>query len=355
MVESIYDMIVSSSNRRMLRQVLEFPQLLARGIEDGLEVAEDGGIIHCEGSSVRVYWYGMGASALIGDYIRAYCLYSKSKESLEVFVERSHELKYDPNENALYVFYSYSGNTFETLCTFRKALTSIPAEKIITFSSGGKIGEIAKDKGIINISIPSGYVSRSHFPYGLGAAVAVLSKYLGNLDILSEIKEAVDIIAEDISSDMIEYAKVLNLTARKMASKIAVLMADYTLEPVARRFIAQLNENSKHFATFFEIPEGCHNFIVGIRHMHKKCFMVVLRRESEDEFIRNTINTLTRHILKCDCLEYKIEDGETYSWSTLLKPTFFIDLLSIFLADIKGENAFDITEIVSFKQSIGGG
>ena len=350
MAKTIYDLVVQKENRLMLEQILDFSFLIRQGINEASKI-NNSIIKKCDVSIDTIHWYGMGASALVGEYLKYYLQYS-SEQGPSIIVNRNHKLGH--RDGSLYVFYSYSGNTKETIMAFRKAVEEIPKERIITFSSGGIMKEIAEKNGILNIRLPEGYVSRSHLPFGIGASVAVLANIFKLRDMLEDLKKVADEIEKKYMGEYTNNGQMINSIALRLSKRIAIILTDYTLKPVAMRFMAQLNENSKHFSAYFEVPEGCHNFIVGMRNIWKKSFIIIVRRESEDSFISKTMDILEGMLSRVDSLKFVIKDGGKYSWITLLKPTLFIDILSVFTADIKGENAFDIAEIRAIKESYGG-
>ncbi len=348
-------------NRRMLRQILRFQSLIHNGIEDSeqyletyrlTERAENLG----RDGLISIAWFGMGASALIGEYIASYLLYASTTNNsiiIDIYrdVPRKHLLRrpYD-----IYIFYSYSGNTAETLKAFdfiRQQGNIRRNALVITFSTGGQLKILARKEGVPHIKLIERYVSRSHFPYGLSIAFSIIARILGLKQELHELQNAqVEKFIKSLESkDMCQNLKKL---AEKLLGKIAIITAEKILEPVARRFIAQFNENAKHFAVYFEVPEGAHNFIVGLRGLNRnKALNIVLRRNSEDEFVGRYLDTILSKIAGIESYELRIPDRK-FSWETLLIPTVFADILSVMLADIKNLSAFDIEEIAMIKKEL---
>ena len=78
----------------------------------------------------------MGASAISGDIIQS--LY-RGRSDIPIFVTRQYDLPKWVNKNTLVLSQSYSGNTEETLSTFKHAYQKHC--KIIGTSSGGKLQE----------------------------------------------------------------------------------------------------------------------------------------------------------------------------------------------------------------------
>lgn len=354
----LYEQLAVRDNIEMLRQVLEFSNLLDMGIDaskkhpEVCDLSEKAGIAHKE--YIKVAWFGMGASALIGEYIANYLFYTNLCPKVIMNVYRdipSKQILCMPYD--VYIFYSYSGDTLETLEAFNILSRKNPHKNsvLLALSLGGKLESMAKEKGVYHIKLPAGYTSRSHFPYGLAISFSILARILGLEQEIQGLKDPKirDYITKLNSKE--SFQKLYELVM-KVRDKIVIIAAERTLAAVARRFIAQLNENAKHFATYFEIPEGAHNFIVGLRGLdRKKVFNIILRRNSEEPLMRRYLDVVTNKLAYIDSYIFMIDD-EKFSWRTLLIPTIFADVLSVFLADSKNLSTFDIEEISSIKSEL---
>ncbi len=72
--------------------------------------------------------------------------------------------------------------------------------------------------------------------------------------------------------------------AWSLVDRFTLITASGFLAPVARRWKAQLNENSKAIATFEELPEATHNTVVGFEQpesLRDHLFVVFIRGASE--------------------------------------------------------------------------
>jgi len=363
MHNTLEEFFTKEDNKKMIRQILEFPLLISRGILDSVQYveryeSEDIADDLRKKDRIAVAWFGMGASALIGEYIANYLQNSPTtNRCVIVDVYRSVpsptlcRRAYD-----IYIFYSYSGNTLETL----KALDIITKQcegvsknsLMLVFSVGGKIEKMARKKMVPHIKLVEGFASRSHFPYGLALAFSLISQIIGLKQSLEDLRNTeLSKYVESLSDE--DMCRNISDLADRIKGRTAIIIAESILTPVAKRFIAQFNENAKHFAVYFELPEGAHNFIVGLREIDRRnIFNIVLRRESEDSFMRRYIDIVKEKISHLDFYEFLITDGGRFSWRTLLIPTIFADILSVFLAEIKGLSAFDIKEITAIKSEL---
>jgi len=82
---------------------------------------------------------GMGASSIAGDILQ--CLF-RDRIEIPIYVNRQYDLPKWTNKNTLLISQSYSGNTEETLSTFKHGYQK--RCKIIGVSSGGKLEEFCE-------------------------------------------------------------------------------------------------------------------------------------------------------------------------------------------------------------------
>ena len=109
---------------------------------------------------------GMGASAISGDIIQSLF---RDKLDIPIYVSRNYDLPKWANKNTLVISQSYSGNTEETLSTFKHGYQKHC--KIIGISSGGKLQEYCEKREIPHIKIPSGIQPRAATGYSLFSSI----------------------------------------------------------------------------------------------------------------------------------------------------------------------------------------
>jgi glucose/mannose-6-phosphate isomerase len=204
---------------------------------------------------------GMGGSAIGGDIVRGL---ASAESKLPVSVHRDYGLPVFVDANTLVIASSYSGNTEETLSAFTKALGN-PSRKLV-ITSGGKLKDLAEDKGIPVFVIDYQAPPRAAFPHSFIPLLGIFQK-LGLLaDKSVDLKEAVDILKE-LSRDFIETRPLASNPAKQLATKlhghVGVIYGADILSEVARRWKGEFNENSKAWAFFECLPELNHNAVVG--------------------------------------------------------------------------------------------
>lgn len=210
----------------------------------------------------KVVFVGMGGSALSALVAKTWL-----KESLKVPFEivRTYELPGYVDESTLVIASSYSGNTEETLSGLESAMSSLAQVCIIT--SGGKLKEIANDKDIVNIIVPSGIQPRMTTIYQLRALTALMVHF-GTIDSdrLSEISDTADWLEGETQKLLSSVTTSKNL-AKQLAilsvGKTAIFYAGSLMFPIAYKWKISWNENAKNVAFCNEIPEFNHNEFIG--------------------------------------------------------------------------------------------
>ena len=229
---------------------------------------------------------GMGGSSISGDIVQSLF---RDRIDLPIFVTRQYDLPKWVNKNTLIISQSYSGNTEETLSTFKHAYQK--RSKIIGISSGGKLQEFCEKREISHIKIPSGFQPRAATGYILFSSIYALKKIgILNLDIESEIKEAIS-LTEDFRNhnkkEVPEKDNISKLIAKKIFNTIPQVYGFNVYTPIAKRWCTQFNENSKIICRYDEVSECNHNDIVGwsANPEATKNFTCILFRDNENESI----------------------------------------------------------------------
>jgi glucose/mannose-6-phosphate isomerase len=229
---------------------------------------------------------GMGASSISGDIIQSLL---RDKIDIPIFVSRQYDLPKWVNKDTLIISQSYSGNTEETLSTFKIAYQK--RCKIIGISSGGKLEEFCKNRNVAHIKIPPGYAPRAAIGYSLFSALYSLEKVgILKIDLKSEIEEALYVLKESKDNNKKEIFQNNNIskqTAKEILNTIPQIYGFGFYVPIAKRWCNQLNENSKLICKYNDVPECNHNDIVGwsMNPEVSNNFSCIIFRDSEIESI----------------------------------------------------------------------
>jgi len=296
---------------------------------------------------------GMGGSAIGGDLLRS--LTSELNQPL-VFVHRGYDLPAFVDAKTLVIASSYSGNTEETLSAFTQAL-SINCKKL-AITTGGKLKNLARERGIPVFTIDYLGQPRAALGYSFIPLIALFGK-LGFLeDKSAEIEEMAQTLgallhnlAENVSTPL-NPAKQL---ASKLFGKLVVIYGAGILSPVAQRWKAQFNENSKTWAFYETFSELNHNAVVGYefpQEMASKVYVILLRCPLLHPRITARYQ-ITSEILKKAGVEHEIIDSKGEGYLTqMMSLVFFGDWVSYYLAMLNYTDPTPVKMIDYLKQRL---
>lgn len=198
---------------------------------------------------------GMGGSALAAEFISNW-LWDELPMPINVF--RDYQLPAFVNEQTLVICSSYSGNTEETLSAL--ASSAQRGARIICIASGGKLEQLAADKGYPFIKLPGGLQPRLAVLYGVKALITLLEQ----MGLLKGKVQQLEGVSLDISGWLPEAEDNL---AKQIAIKIhghpVVIYAGPTLGFLAMKWKIDINENGKNVAFYNVYPEFNHNEFIG--------------------------------------------------------------------------------------------
>jgi len=209
----------------------------------------------------RVAVLGMGGSAIAGDLWRVLL---QQESAVPVFNVRQYDLPPFVNERTLVIASSYSGNTEETLSTFEQALRT-PAKKL-AMTSGGKLLTIARANGVPTFSYQFTGEPRAAVGWGLMPLLAVSEKLGLMRDVQRDVEEMLEVMESlqgEIGMEMPAERNEAKQVARRLHEKLPVVYGAGPLTEVAHRWKTQINESSKAWCFYEELPELHHNAIVG--------------------------------------------------------------------------------------------
>ncbi len=232
---------------------------------------------------------GMGASAISGDIIA-----SLFRDTLDVplIVNREYDLPKWVNKDTLVICISYSGNTDETLSSFKIAHQK--KCNIICISTGGKLQELAEKRNVPFVKIPADLQPRAATPYLLFPSIIFLKKIgLLKTTIDADIQETIAVTQEFVTTNnkaVPEESNPAKQLAKKLFNTIPQVYGWGVYTPIAVRWRHQFNENSKIIARTDLVPDCNHNDIVGwsANPEMSKLFSCILFRDKDEEIIDMT-------------------------------------------------------------------
>jgi len=304
------------------------------------------------GEISNVVLAGMGGSAWPGLFVQTW-------PGLNVPFEivRNYTLPTYANEKTLFISSSYSGNTEETL----SALSDAEAKKaqIVVVTAGGKLMEIAKQKGYPLFAIPPGLQPRMSSMY-FWVAFVQLFEGIGLVAKGSqeELAGTSQWLSEQISSWKPEVATDNN-PAKKLAlelmGKSTVVYSGPLLFPAANKWKICFNENSKNLAWCNFYPEFSHNEFIGWsgQPVDKPFAVVEIQSSLEHDRVQKRFEVSQRLLSgKRPAPEVVMPKGENVLQQLLWTMTFG-DYVSIYLALLNNVDPTPVDLVEKFKVELG--
>ena len=197
-LEEILD--IDKSN--MLDTLAQFPEQIKEAIEIAKNTAIDS-VIKIDNIIIT----GMGASGISGDIVKSLF---RDRIDVPIFVNREYDLPKWAKKDTLTMFPSYSGNTEETLSSFKIAHQK--KCKIICISSGGKLQELAERRGVTYLNIPSGLQPRAATAYLVFPIIFIFNRTgLLKSDMDSNIEETIAVLKDLVDNNKKSVSEENNL------------------------------------------------------------------------------------------------------------------------------------------------
>ena len=210
----------------------------------------------------RIVVLGMGGSAISGDIWRVLL---QRECAVPVFNVRQYDLPPYIDESTLVIASSFSGNTEETLSAFDQALATLAKKLAIT--AGGKLLATARANGVPTFTYEFGGEPRAALGWGLMPLLAVGAKLGLMQGVERDVQEAITVmesLRSEIGVDVPSAQNQAKQTALALHEKLPVIYGAGPLIEAAHRWKTQLNESSKVWCFYEELPELHHNATVGI-------------------------------------------------------------------------------------------
>jgi glucose/mannose-6-phosphate isomerase len=208
---------------------------------------------------------GMGGSAISGSLAASLFEGLLDKPVISV---RGYDLPaYAKGDHTLVVAMSHSGTTEETLSCAQQAIER--EAKLLAVTTGGELAPLIAEAGGALLRYTYDAPPRAALGWLYGSLLGGLHA-LGIIpDIQGEVDETIRLLDNSRSALQVDVSTGENRAKRlagQLIDRVPVIWAAGLLNPVARRWKTQLNENAKSAAYFETLPELNHNSVVGIEY-----------------------------------------------------------------------------------------
>lgn len=325
---------------RMLQVLRDFPKQIERALGLSCRIPNS-----LQGFK-NVVVLGMGGSAIAGDLLARFSL-------VPVVTVRDYELPAWVNADTMLIAISYSGETEETLSAFREGLRR--TKRAVALTTGGALAALCEERDIPWVPIPPGLQPRAALAFLLFPLLGCFAR-LGYVrddpaDVAGELQRLRDACVPEQNPNPAQDV------AQNLFGKIPVVYGGGATGPVAYRWKTQINENAKQPAYWAELPELCHNEIVGYE-LADKLFaqgcVVFLRTSFDHPQVAKRVEIL-KEVLSARGLSF-LEvwgAGET-ALSQALWLLYFGDWVSFYLALLNGVDPTPVQLIQELKRRLKG-
>ncbi|MGH2543595.1 MAG: bifunctional phosphoglucose/phosphomannose isomerase, partial [Ardenticatenaceae bacterium] len=207
---------------------------------------------------------GMGGSAIGADLVAGLLV---DTLPIPMLVQRGYGVPAWVDEDTLVIASSYSGGTEETLSGW--AAAGAHHAQRIAVTTGGKLAALAlaADEALLTFSYES--QPRAALGHSFTLTLGLLWRLGLIYDPSDKVKAAVELL-EAAQREWQPEVPIEECRPKQIATwwhgQLPVIFGAEHLAIIARRWTTQINENSKSWALWAEMPELNHNVIVGFEH-----------------------------------------------------------------------------------------
>ena len=297
---------------------------------------------------------GMGASSIGGALARAVL---GDRASRPIMLARGYELPAWTTPDTTVLCQSYSGDTEETLALY-EAARALGAHTIVV-TTGGKLAQQARTDRIPVIPLPGGFPARAAVAYGLVVALEVAGLCGAGERLHAEVDVAAGhaaALTEAWGPDAAEDSLAKSLAHALYRTVPQISGAELTA-PIAYRWKTQLNENAKMPAFASELPEMCHNELVGWEGARAfGPFSAIFLDDSDlHPRVRQRIELTRGLIASRGGTTFRIESIGQTRLERVISLVLLGDLVSLYLAVLRSVDPAQVEVSEALKAALDGG
>ncbi len=272
----------------MRKVILDFPKQFRVGFESAKN-------IRIKGKFENIVVSGMGGSAWPTDILTTWLTLP-----IPVYVNRTYNLPTQTTKKTLSIFSSYSGNTEETVSSYKEAIKKkIPS---IAITSGGKLKKLCEKNKTPLILIPSNLQPRMATGYLFSSLVSIF--FNASLIDKKYVKDVLELDKKLKPKKLEDRGKEI---AKKLFKKIPIIYTPDKFKSIGYVWKISFNENSKVPAFTHYFSELNHNEMNGWQNPLGKFFVLILRDLEDHPKMLKRIK-LTVELIKSKKQEVEIID-----------------------------------------------
>lgn len=298
----------------------------------------------------RVVFGSMGGSALGALIAQSWPGFNKPFE-----ISRNYDIPAYVDSDTLFFASSYSGNTEETLSAIEQAEAKHAG--IIVITSGGKLAEIARQKGYPLLLLPEGLQPRHAVLYSLKALLTATDALGLSNGSAQQLASKAEFLKQSLAG-WLPTVPTANNQAKQIAldviGKSVVVYGGPKLWPAAYKWKISFNENAKHIAWANQYPEFNHNEFIGWTEqpVDKPYAVIDLRSSLEHPRVQKRFEVSARLLSGKRPDPIVVEAQGQDLLEQLLWTIALGDFVSIYTALLNGINPTPVDLIEKFKKTL---
>lgn len=300
----------------------------------------------------NIVYAGMGGSALA-----AVLSTSWPGFALPFQVVRDYDIPAYISARTYFIAASYSGNTEETISAIEQA--EARGAQIAVIAGGGKLAELAREKGYPLATLPKAEQPRYAVFYNLKALLILLQKagLLTPENSLVELEQSAEFLKSAVAPWLPTVPTAKNQAkqiALEVIGKSAVVYAGPKLSPAAYKWKISFNENAKQVAWTNQYPEFNHNEFMGWtkQPVQKPYAVIDLRSSLEHPRVQKRFEVTERLLSGMRPAPIIVQAQGKTLLEQLLWVIVLGDFVTIYTALLNGLNPAPVDLIEKFKKAL---
>lgn len=256
------------------------------------------------------------------------------------------------NNKSLFILSSYSGGTEEPLSSAEEALKK--GANIVGLTGGGKVLEMSKEYNFPVVLFDQKFNPSGQPRLGTGYMVLGTLAILTGLGYLQISDKEVEEAIEELRNNQEKIKSRAKELAGRLQGYIPIVFGAQHLVGNAHIIRNQLNETSKSFSAFEDIPELNHHLMEGLKNPEdRKLITLFLNSEYYTEKHKKRLK-LTEDVVKQNGVEYlEYQPGGKSKLSQVLNVLSFGGFVTLYLAFLYGQDPSLIPWVDYFKEQLG--
>lgn len=303
----------------------------------------------------RVIICGMGGSSISGELLAALVA---DQCPAPIFVNRSYNLPaWAAGSETLIIGLSHSGTTEETLSAVSQGVGR--GCRVLAVTQGGELGPLVEGSGGTVLTYQYDAPPRASLGWLYGVLLAGVSKGGLIADLADSVSESVTLLKkghEVLGADSPPEKNPAKRTAGQLVDRIPIFWGGGLLEPVARRWKTQINENAKTAAYFETMPELNHNAVVGLEFpeplMTRIAIVQLVSRAYDHPRVKVRHEASTKIVLQSGIMSDRVTARGESRLAQQMSMIQFGDYLSYYLAMAYEVDPTPIYNIDQLKQQL---